>query len=85
MGLNPKKRTRRRVRIVSRRRRHSYSPIERLFTIVEDKCYRARYASKTFKDYRNKLKSIVSDDEFWTGLEEIGKAVKKLKVSLDDF
>ena len=82
MRKNPKV-TLHRIRS-KRRRRHDYTTTERLFTIVEDKLYKARYASKTFKDYRNAIKKIGSDDAFWKGMEDIGKLASKLKLTLDN-
>lgn len=81
MGANPKSR---KVAVYRHRRRPYRSiPLQRLLLIVMDKIERKKYTVKSFKEFRNHLKAVVNDNKFWSGLEDIEKAVKKLGVDID--
>jgi hypothetical protein len=54
-------------------------PLANVKQIVHDRLYLIADSSRSMKTYRNGIRTMVEDSVFWAGIDELARAMKKLK------
>jgi hypothetical protein len=76
------------IRYTSRRRfsrvGYKYTPLREVLRIVERQISTHAENAKSLLDFRGRLLEICNDEKSWKQITNLEKAIKDLKVSLDD-